>query len=346
MKSLTAVEKQIFATIVYYDILDYPLTSFDVFFYLIRNKKRCGLYKHKRTDSNAQQSSSCQFFEVVEALDSSKFLKDRIDEKFGLYFLRGRDNIVQKRLDRKKIANHKWKKAKKILWVMQIIPFIKMMLVSGSLALGNSREESDIDLIIISKRGRIWTVRTFATLLVAILGARRSKNKTKNKICLNHYITEKSLRIPFESLYNAESYIHLVNVYDNSRDRELHREFQKENKWIKDYVENCKFSDLGSLRSIKRNKALGFVSRFFETVLSGKLGDFLEKKLSELQSVKIKKDSLYCKNGGRVTISDEQLEFHPDSHENYIIPEFNRRMKKLGLLEFANQKDSGLNHSS
>jgi len=59
-------------------------------------------------------------------------------------------------------------------------------------------------------------------------------------------------------------------------------------------------------------------------------------------SNKIKKDPLYEKRGGRITINNNQLEFHPDSHEANIIPEFNRRMEKLGLFEFANQKDSGL----
>jgi hypothetical protein len=250
---------------------------------------------------------------------------------------------------------------------MQITPFMKMVLVSGSLSLGNSREESDVDLIIIARKGRIWTVRTFITLLTSILGVRRCGDKTKDKICLNHYITDKSLKVPFKSLYNAQSYIHLISVYDDKEDKKLFREFQKENKWIKEYVGNYKLAELGSFRSIKRSKLLSFISNFFEFVLLGnlveaklptgslassicrrlglfsKFGDWLERKLSQIQGDRIKKDPLCNKKGGRVMINDDQLEFHPDSHESYIIPEFNRRMKELGLFEFANQKDSGLN---
>ena len=228
---------------------------------------------------------------------------------------------------------------------MQITPFMKMVLVSGSLALGNSKDESDIDLIIVAKKKRIWIVRTFVTLLTSILGVRRYKNKTKNKICLNHYITDKSLKIPFESIYNAQSYLHLINIYDSKKDKELFRKFQEENGWIKKYAENYELSELGGFRSVKRNKILSFISKIFEFIFSGKAGDIIENKLSVIQSNKIKKDKLYKKSGGRITINDDQLEFHPDSHEANIIPEFNRRMKELELFEFGEQKDSGLTHS-
>lgn len=355
------LEKQILATIVYYDIFNYPLTAFEIFLYLINDNRKLGNWEignKKELSSEASELSSFLFL-----LENSEYLKKYISQKFGFYFLKSRENanglrgpetgtmeptytppgdIVQQRLDRKKLADQKWKKIRKIFWIMQIAPFVKMVLVSGSLALGNSRKESDADLIIMAKKGRIWTVRTFVTLLTSVLGVRRHKNKTKDKICLNHYITDKSLRIPFKSLYNAQSYVHIINVYDSEKDKKMFERFQKENRWIKEYAGNYEFSKLESFRSIKRSKALGLFSRFFEIILAGKTGDFFERKMSKIQSYKIKKDILYKKKGGRITISNDQLEFHPDSHEGYIIPEFNRRMEELGLFEFANQKDSGL----
>jgi len=143
----------------------------------------------------------------------------------------------------------------------------------------NEKDILDIDLIIAAKKGRIWTVRTFVTLLTSVLGARRHGNITKNKICLNHYITDKSLKIPFESLYNAQSYIHLINVYDSKEDKKVFQEFQEKNKWIKKYARNYKSSELGGFRSIGRNKILGLISGFFEIILSGKFGNYPEKKL-------------------------------------------------------------------
>ena len=337
------LEKQILATITYYGILNYPLTAFEVFLYLVNEKKK---EEMRRGENNNL------LFTIYYLLDSSEYLKKYISQKHGFYFLKGTPpnpplsgreiDIVQQRLNRKKLADWKWKKAKKIFQIMQITPFLKMVLVSGSLAMGNSKNESDIDLIITAKKGRIWTVRTFITLLTSVLGARRHRNVTKNKICLNHYITDESLKIPVESLYNAPSYVHLINVYKSESDKKMFQKFQEENKWIKKYARNYKPSELGGFRSIGKNKIFGLVSSFFEIILSGKFGNYLEKKLSEIQSGRIKKDKLYKKSGGRITIDDNQLEFHPNSREADMIPEFNRRMKKLGLFEFGGQKDSGL----
>jgi predicted nucleotidyltransferase len=335
MSSPSTLEKQILATVVYYDILDYPLTSFEVFLYLIDDKK-LGNWEIGKLDRNCHLP-----FAICHLLDTSEYLKKHISQKYGFYFLKNREKIVQQRLDCKKIADQKWKKVKKVFWIMQITPFMKMVLVSGSLSLGNSREESDIDLIITAQKGRIWTVRTFVTLLTSILGVRRCGDKTKDKICLNHYITDKSLKIPFESLYNAQSYIHLVNVYNNEEDRRLFREFQERNNWIGGYIANYRFLDLGSVRSMRRNKLLCLVSKFFESILSGKLGSYLESRLSEFQTCRIRKDPLCRKKGGRITINNDQLEFHPDSHEGYIIPKFNRQVKSWGYLNLQNKKTRG-----
>lgn len=372
----THLEKQILATIVYYDILDYPLTGFEVFLYLV---------KENVSNNDRRRHSRMSPAEVIELLNTSEYLKKHLEQKLGFYFLKvnnvekrgfhspvraveprmqglhmrchssvetmapsdpfkkgGETDIVQLRLNRKKIWDQKWKKARKIFWIMQVVPFSKLVMGSGSFSLGNTRKDSDIDLMIVAKKGRIWTVRTFFTLLTSFLGVRRHKNKTEDKICLNHYITDKSLRIPFESIYTAHLYCHILSVYNSKEDRKLFRRFQEENKWMKKYLESYEFSNLEGFRSIKRNKILNSISKLFEFILSGKIGDYFEKKMSEIQTKRIKKDPLNMKKGGRITISNDQLEFHPNSHEANIIPEFNKRMKELKLFEFGEQKDSGL----
>ena len=346
MSTPTLLEKQILATIVYYDILNYPLTGFEIFSYLI-NKNQESRIKNQELNgnSNRNRDDDIQYsiFNIQYFLNHSEYLKKHINQELGFYFLKNRTNIVQERLDRKKIADEKWKKSKKIFWIMQIIPFTKLVMASGSFALCNTRKDSDVDLMIVAKKGRIWTVRTFFTLLTSLLRVKRHKDRTEDMICLNHYITDKSLKIPFESLYTAQLYYHILSIYNSDEDRKLFLKFQKENEWMKKYLENYEFSELEGLRSIRRNKALLFISKLFEFILSGKIGDYFEKKMSKIQSERIKKDPLNMKKGGRITISDTQLEFHPDSHESHIIPKFNQKMKELGISEFANQKDSGLN---
>ncbi len=383
------LEKQILATIAYYDILNYPLTSFEVFLYLINNDGKVGGGKwrvdddEKREDDIDYQLPTTNYqllFIICDLLDSSEFLKKHIGQELVFYFLKknppnppyqgGDENIklestnrlhspeagtmelaseelssgidiVQRRLDGRKIADKKWKKAKKIYKIMQTIPFLKGVLISGSLALGSVKKSSDIDIMIIAKNGRIWTVRVFLTVLIFLLGVRRNEENTKDKICLNHYITDKSLQIPFFSLYDAHLYSHLINIYDDENNIKTFQNFQKNNSWIKNYVQNYNLSELRFSTSVGKNRVFSYLAKFFEFILSGKIGDYFEKTLSKIQIAKIKKNPSFNNKNGRITIGDDQLEFHPQLHEKIVIPEFNRRMKELGLLEFANQKESG-----
>jgi len=320
--NLSDLEKSILSTLVYYDVLNQPLVNWEVFKYL--NKK--GDFE---VDLN----------KVLDVLENSSELSKYINQKNGLYFLKNREKIVKQRIQRQIIADKKWKKAKRVIRFLQTIPYIRMVAVSGSLAMNNTKEESDIDLLIIVKSGRIWTCRIFTTLFFQSIGQRRHGQLTKNRFCLNHYITDKSLKIPHKSLYNAQTYAHLVPVWQK---RGLYRKFQKANAWIKEYLVNYPREQKGYLNVLKTSWFFNSEAQFKEWILDTWLGDKLESFLRNFQVKRIKKDSLTYKLGGRVVFNDDQLEFHPDSPEKKILQKYNQKMKELGFEEMAHQRDSGL----
>lgn len=345
---MTPLEKTILATVSYYDIFDYPLTGFEIWRYLICAKDLTGDDLQADSTHGSFESAGLPRHSVIatagetfEALHESELLKTHIGHRFGFYHLLGRESIVEKRLWRKKLADQKWKKLKPVFNLLILTPFVRGIFVSGSLAMENSKDDSDVDIIVVARCGRIWTVRTLLTLLTGVLGVRRHGEKTKDRICLNHYITDESLRIPFESLYNAESYAHLLNIYIED-DGIFHR-FQEANSWLADYLVNYQPTELHSSRAVRKNRLLLSLAHTGEFFLGDAAGDKLEKIFSDIESKRIRRDPLHLKSGGRITIDETQLEFHPDSHEHFAIPEFNRRMRELGLTEFARQKDSGLN---
>jgi predicted nucleotidyltransferase len=334
------LEKSIIATVCYYDILDYPLTGFEIYKYLVNSS---------RID-NREYIANISFNNILNALESSSEIKKIIQEKNGFYFLQNREKILPQRIKRQKLADQKWKKARKIIWLLQIIPYLRMIAVSGSLALGNTRKNSDIDLLIITKAGRIWTCRTLITILITLLGKKHHKGKTRDRICLNHYITDKSLRIPFESLYNAQTYARLVNLYDfflplakGEIKRRFFEKFQESNFWVKNYLFFRLNTKGKNLRMINKNKILISFAKFSEFVLDNRAGNQIENILGKWQEKRIKSDPLFKKPDGRITADKNQLEFHPESHEVKIVKNFNQKMRDLELSELANQKDSGLN---
>lgn len=343
---LSDIEKSILSTIVYYDVLGMPLTAFEAWKYLINSEQRTANSKH---DSCVPTVS---FIDILGALDKSELLGKFIDSKNGLYFLKGRDNLYQQRIERKKIADQKWKKVCRIARWFQAAPFIRMIAVSGSLAQNNTKLESDLDLLIVTKNGRIWTARALVTFLTALMGVRRSGEKTKNRICLNHYITDESLKIKFRSLYNAQTYAHLVCIeadssLDKTRDKrgpsaQIYTDFQRANSWIKDYLNFYPIAQNQNQRFIKPNSLFKLKAKFWEFLLRSRVGDRVEKFLKNIQLAHIEKHPLRHKKGGRVVADDLQLEFHPESPERGVLDKYNKKMIDLGFSELGREKNSGL----
>jgi len=327
---MSPLEKSILATLVYYDVLERPLTGLEVFKYLISR----GI-----TDEEREVSLK----EVLGTLENSPALAEIIEQKNGFYFLNGRRKIIKERIARQKIADQKWKKARRLIKFLQTVPFIRLVAVSGSLAMNNPKKEADIDLLIVAKASRIWTCRGLTTLFVHLLGQHRHGLLTKDRLCLNHYLTDQSLRIPFKSLYNAQTYAHLVPVWEIEGSKTpKYNQFQKANQWVKNYLVFYHKSQEGYLKKIKSNKFLIFSRKIREFVLERKIGHGLEFLLKKFQERRIKKSPLTYRVGGRVVFDDRQLEFHPDSPEKWILEKYNQKMKELGLGELGQEEDSGL----
>jgi len=342
---MTPLEKSILATLVYYDVLGRPMTGWEIFRYLIKNK------------GSAIPLLRMALPNILETLENSPELAKLISQKNGFYFLNGRQKTVKQRIERQKIADQKWKKTKRMVKLLQLIPFIRLVVVSGSLAMDNPKKESDIDLLIIARTGRIWTCRGLTTLFIHCLGQRRHGLLTKDRFCLNHYLTDQSLKIPLASLYNAQTYAHLVPIWEAEEFRgefrseasnrgfaskSFYNQFQKANQWLKDYLVFYPQSQQGYLRQIKPNQSFVFSRKLREFILDRRVGDALECILRKVQARRIKKDPFTYQSGGRVVFNDEQLEFHPDSPEKRILEKYNQEMKKLGLADLAQEKDSGL----
>lgn len=60
------------------------------------------------------------------------------------------------------------------LRLLELFPQILLIALCNSRAMGETDENSDIDLFIIAKKGNLWTVRFIVTALTSMLGVRRS----------------------------------------------------------------------------------------------------------------------------------------------------------------------------
>ena len=205
--------------------------------------------------------------------------------------------------------SEKWSKLSRRARLFTQIPFIEIVFVAGSMATGDAEEDSDFDLIIGVKTGRIFTVRVICVFLFGLLGWRRKKGmerkEAKDKFCFNHFVTHEKYRL---SGPHSESwqklYLSLKPIYG---DKNLIQSFFDANSdWIKE-----KRIFQKDIRHIYETP--GAFKIFLENMLVGRLGDALEKLFKKIQIKKIEK-SLRTENlhNPRIIFNDSELEFHPD----------------------------------
>ena len=81
------------------------------------------------------------------------------------------------------------KNLNKAIKIIAILPYTRMIALTGSYAEKRARPDSDIDLFIQVKEGRIWTARLIVTLAIALAGIRRTDSNKAGRICLNWFAT-------------------------------------------------------------------------------------------------------------------------------------------------------------
>lgn len=309
------LDKSILATIAYYDIFDFPLTREEVFTYLSARNQPDLDFRFSQDEVDL----------CLKALVGKKTI-DHID---GFYALPQREHLVPLRLKKQKIAVGKIKKAVRAAKILAAIPYIRAVYASGSLAMLNTNYESDLDVFIIVKCGRIWTARFLATLVMNILGMRRKPNHkiSPDRVCLNHYITDSSLGIPYHGVFAAHNYANMLPLY--LADESINENFKKANHWIFSYLARWQ-TDKKYLQ--KQNWALRLCKKSSETMLNTTLGDTLEKSARGFQKRRIEKNPVTKNPHGRIEYSDKCLEFHPYTIEPEVIARFNEKSRSLGII--------------
>lgn len=331
---MTQLRNSILATLIYYDIINLALTSLDVFNYLINPS---------RLSTGNKPVKDFSFYDVWSELENLVKLK-LIGHKNGYYFLNKRAELFDLRIERMKIADQKWMKFLKAAQWIQLAPYARGVFASGSLAMSNTDEKSDFDVLMIVKPGRLYTARLLLLSLTSLLRSRRRwfDKTAPDKFCFNHYLVEDQLHIRHHSIFNAQSYAHLIPVL---APRDLFDKFYYENKWINKFLFNFRPADEYLRRSIKKNHFFIAIARILEFILNSKIGDLFEYLAKKYQHNRIKNNPVTYSGGGRIVFNDRELEFHPNSFEKFLIEKYNQSLKKFGIVAPFEEHDSGLSHT-
>lgn len=308
------VKKAITRAIVFFDVLDHPLTAFEVWKYLL--------------DGSGREATLGM---VGKLLDAGL---GRIGKQDAFFFLSGREKLVEARRRSLNLAEGKMKRASEAVAWLRFIPGVKMAAVCNSLALGNVREESDIDLFIVTARRRIWLTRFSVTAAVHLLGLRRYGAKVRDKICLSFYVTEDDLDLEKVAL-DRDPYFYywlaaLIPLYDDG----IFKNLIARNAWLKKFLPNFIPVLPGPDRRVADNPASIFLKRLYSAAVDPLLGDVCERLARYLQLKKMEKNtgSLAKENDTRVIISDAMLKFHETDRREEFRRQWENKLSRLEVL--------------
>ncbi|TSC81779.1 MAG: hypothetical protein G01um101419_746 [Parcubacteria group bacterium Gr01-1014_19] len=217
-------------------------------------------------------------------------------------------SIAERR--QKVLYDEKWIKFLRRAWLFRHIPFVDFAVAAGSMATGQVNTLSDFDVIVGARSGRIFSARLFAILAFGFFGWRRSKLNHKesasDKICLNHFVTEKSYRLsgPHDKYWQS-LYKNLVPIFGTTP--KVQKFFAANQDWA---------GGLGAREDLRwRWGAPSWPKLIVDGLLSGFFGDQVERFLRRLQLRRIERGLKNDPPGykPRIIYGDDELEFHPDT---------------------------------
>jgi len=288
--SNTELEPAILEALAYSDIFEYPLQLNELHRYL-------PVYASEE--------------ELMIALES---LNDTLGKQDDFYFLVGRSEIVEIRKQRevrsKSLVPHAIRYGK----ILGALPFVRMVALTGSLAVMNVSNNADFDYMLVTEQGRVWTARAFALLL------NRVANLCGHTLCPNLIVAETALEWSARDLYSARELCQMIPIAGLG----VYKRLMKANEWAKDFLPNGShdFS-----RGKTATKVATTFQSFLELPLRSKLGDKFE---SWEMNRKIAKFSKQAGFGEETVFNADVCQGNFSHHRKWTHDIFQQRLNNLG----------------
>jgi hypothetical protein len=247
------VEAGVIRTLLYFDIFHYPLTLEEI------------------VKFHPEKSSQEDIIKAISYL-KNKLVIFKVDSFYSLHPDRA---FAQRRRAGNELAKKSMEIAKRFSWLISKFPFVRAIMLSGSLSKNYMEATSDIDYFIISEPGRLWLTRGFLALFKRVFLLNSHKF-----FCTNYLIDSQSLEIEEKNIYTAIETTTLIPVYG----KELCEKFMSKNQWTRTHLPNM---DLQRTAFIAESP--GVLKKAVEKILSGTMGEKLDLIFMNLATQRWKK---------------------------------------------------------
>jgi len=301
-RNLSGLENAILETVAYADVFDYPLTL-----------PQLNRYLHRQA---AGQD------EIYRALTHGQLIPGCLSLSAGFVMLAGREALVSQRLLGIESAAKLYPAAAYYGKQLSRLPFVRMVALTGSLAMGNADKHADFDYFIVTDHGHVWTSRAMCLLI-----AKAAKMRGYS-ICPNFIISRNLLTLPGRDIYNAHELTQMIPLAGFA----LYQELRRLNSWSAEFLPNALGPpdvDFAQLASQMPGRLSFLAQKSSEWFLRTRIGDKLE--MWEMKR-KIHKFEQLEHTSREVHFSANWCQGHFDSHGEQTLKKYRGRLDTLRTL--------------
>ncbi len=279
-------------TLAYSDIFDYPLTPPEIHRYLI-----------------GQSASLDDIYPILEPQ-----LPDRVPfvQRDGFVALPGRETAIATRRERAQRAAKLWPRALRYGRAIASLPNVRMVAITGELAMDNVGPHSDIDYFIVTAPGAVWTCRLLTVGMVKVVAP------FGDIVCPNYLIADTNLQITERNLYTAHEIVQMVPISG----LDTYQRLRDENRWVEQYLPNA----AGPPRQIMVKRQGAPLRKLTERTLRTRPGQRLEHWEMRRKIRKLREDG---NDHPETSFGPDCCKGHVDGHAARILNAYEHRLRAI-----------------
>jgi hypothetical protein len=251
---------------------------------------------------------------IAQRLAQSAFLRERLYMQDGYYATCEHAEFVAVRQSREQLAEDMMAEAVRYGRWLARIPFVRMVALTGALAMRNpAHRRDDYDFFLITAPRRVWLARLCAVALV------RLARLYGVQLCPNYLLSQDDLAQARRDLYIAHEVVQMIPLYG----REPYERMLALNDWTHDFMPNAQQRTQAYL-----SDADGRLKAWLEWLLAGRLGDSLERWE---QRRKQRRLARLLNQGSDVRLDDSSVKGHFNDHGQRVLAAYRERLRRYGL---------------
>jgi hypothetical protein len=294
---VTTREVAIARSVIYASLFDYPLTLEQLHYSLIES---------------AQTRP-----EILAVYEGSELLRDIIEYRDGFFFPAGRGDLIAERRRRESRSDEFLAQHRLALRLVCALPFTRLVALSGSIAHRNLEPNGDLDVFIVTRGPRVWTVTVMLLVLTRLLRRRRT-------ICANFLIADTHLVLDQQDLFTANQVIHLRPLAG----AELLDRIRAANPFVAAYYPNSSTRTAEPPWLAPAGRGERFVKRALEAVLALP-APLIESICRRLYAWHLRRRAESWRSPDQVRLQSDYLKLHTRSHRHRVMERFEASVDTL-----------------